>query len=146
MLTFANSHFLPFQIDSRVKYKDLRTSFRHSRLPSPLPLFVPLAFPDPSKGWAAPFPRASRGKQEIGLSGHDCPKGVGLFLLIGSGQKTERACPHTIRDSTPSANCPPSKMPSVLANNRKHVKDYWTFYIYKRCAECSTERLFRETF
>ncbi|KAB0406607.1 hypothetical protein E2I00_017911 [Balaenoptera physalus] len=39
------------------------------------------AFPDPSKGWAAPFPRASRGKQEIGLSGHDCPKGLKTIPL-----------------------------------------------------------------
>ena len=39
---------------------------------------------------------------------------------IESGQKMKQASPHT-KDSTPSANCPSSEVPSMLANNRKQV-------------------------
>ena len=89
VLTLANSHFLPFQIDSRVKAKDptLASVIPAYHHPSNS-LSLPFAFPDPSEGWAVPLPRATRRKKkETGLSGHDCPKGVGLILPIGSGQK-----------------------------------------------------------
>lgn len=94
VLTLANSHFLAFQIDSRVKAKDpaLASVIPAYHHPSNS-LSLPFAFPDPSEGWAVPLPRATRRKKETGLSGHDCPKGVGLSLPIGSGQKNGTGLP-----------------------------------------------------
>ena len=121
--TLANSHCLPFQIDSRVKAKDpaLASVIPAYHHPSNS-LSLPFAFPDPSEGWAVPLPRATRRKKETGLSGHDCPKGVGLKSpnWIRS-KKWNRPALTTSRTQLP-LQIVHNQIPSTLANNREQVK------------------------
>ena len=111
MLTLANSHFLPFQIDSRVKAKDPTLASVIPAYHHPFnSLSLPFAFPDPSEGWAEPLPRATRRKKETGLSGCDCPKGVGLILPIGSDQK---------KWNRPVLNTSRTQLPLQIVHNQR---------------------------
>lgn len=140
MLIFAKPHFFPFQEDSRIKAKDLSPSILHFPLPSRLSLSFSLAFVDPFEEWSLPFPWATK---EIDLSACACPKGVGPFFPIGVGQEMEQAYPpHT--SGTRFSNCPPSKLPSGLANNGKQkVCGHFTFI--REICRYLTGRLFRES-